>query len=191
MISPLATRSPTFFFHWTRVPSVISEPRVGIRNSTMRRAPKKIPRRRVDPCTAPTQLRASRFLRWPGASLKISLRSIEYPVLDCDIAEDLPFLDPLAFPRTQQIREGLHGIQHKPPFIQHDAFGPLSCGSIGDLGSCWQSALRQAFQHLGGPDNRHMDGFTEAENILLDQCQLLEAHLDRKIASRNHHPEFG
>jgi hypothetical protein len=68
--------------------------------------------------------------------VKISLGSLEYAVLGCNIAKDLPFLDPLAFPRTEQIREDFHGIQHKPSLIQHDALGSLSCGGIGNLGPC-------------------------------------------------------
>jgi len=136
-------------------------------------------------------LLASRFLRWPGADVQTSLGSIEYAVLGCDIAKDLPFLDPLAFPRTEQIRKDLYGVQHKPSFIQHDALGPLSCGSVSNLGSCGQSAFRQVLQHLRRPDHGHMGGVTEAENILLYQCQMLKAHLDREIASRNHHAESG
>jgi hypothetical protein len=62
-------------------------------------------------------LLASRLLRWPGVGVKASLGSIEYVVLGCDIAKHLPFLDPLALPRTEQIREDLHGVQHKPSLI--------------------------------------------------------------------------
>src|SRR5689334_21325435 len=35
MISPFFTRSPGFFFHATSLPSVMSEPRIGMTNSAM------------------------------------------------------------------------------------------------------------------------------------------------------------
>jgi len=50
---------------------------------------------------AHASLQAGRFLRRSGARVKTDPRAIEYAVLDCDIAEHLPFLDPLAFPRTE------------------------------------------------------------------------------------------
>lgn len=34
-----------------------------------------------------------------------------------------------------------------------------------------------------------MRGFADAENILLDQSQVLEADLDGQIPARDHHPE--
>jgi hypothetical protein len=39
MISPLVMRSPSFFFHCTKMPSVMSAPSVGIRNSAMMETP--------------------------------------------------------------------------------------------------------------------------------------------------------
>lgn len=122
--------------------------------------------------------------------MKTGLGSIEYAMLDGDVAKDLPFLDALAFPRTEQIREDLHGVQHKSSLIQHDALGPLPCSGIGNLGSGGQPAFREILKHLGGPDHRHMGGLTDAENIFLDQGQMFEAHLDGEVPSRNHDAEF-
>ena len=93
----------------------------------------------------------------------------------------------MLFHALEDINKKLDGAHDARAFVEHYAFRPATHDSVADFGATRGAGLREPFQYLCRPDNRHMCGFAEPQHFFLDLRQSLEAHFDGKIATRHHH----
>ncbi len=87
---------------------------------------------------------------------------------------------------SEDVRKNANSRDEVGSFIQHDAFGALTHGGIGNLRPRGNAFFCKSFQNLCGPNYGNVSGFADPKNFLLDLRQALIATFDREITAGNH-----
>src|SRR5271165_5637720 len=87
---------------------------------------------------------------------------------------------------VHQNTDGDYGIG---PLVQHDAFGALAHGGVGNFRARRHAFFLQCLQDLRGPDYGDVGSLANPKDLLLDLCEALIAAFHREIAAGDHDAE--
>ena len=71
-------------------------------------------------------------------------------------------------------------------FVEHDAFGALAHGRVGDFGTRRLARACEVVEDLGRPDDGDVGRFAEPQDFFLDFGEAFVAGFDREIAPGDH-----
>lgn len=92
---------------------------------------------------------------------------------------------------AQDVVQHVDRLYHVRSLVEHDALCPVGHRRVGNLSPRRQAVLRQALEHLGRPDYRHVGGFAEPQDLLLHLGQPLEATFHGEISTSDHDATAG
>jgi len=88
--------------------------------------------------------------------------------------------------RAEQFIQHADGLDHIGSLVEHHAFGAFGHCRIGQFSAGGEAFLGQGLQHLRRPDDGHMGGLADPENLLLQFGHAQVTGLDGQVAARNH-----
>src|SRR5579862_242470 len=87
---------------------------------------------------------------------------------------------------AQDVVEGLDGLNDEGTLVEHDAFGALSHGGVGNFRARWDAGAGEAFEDLRGPDDGDVRGFADPEYFFLHFGEALVAAFHGEVAAGDH-----
>jgi hypothetical protein len=105
---------------------------------------------------------------------------------EAEFAEHGGFLGLMCLHAAQDIVEGADGFEDMGALVEHDAFGAVAHGGVGDFGAGGHSLFCEGFEDLGGPDDGDMGSLADPEDFLLNFGESFEAAFDGEVAASDH-----
>jgi hypothetical protein len=77
------------------------------------------------------------------------------------------FLGLMGLHPPQNVVKHLDRMDNMWALIEHHALGSVPHGGVRDFGASRHSFLGERLEHLSGPDDRHVGGFADPQDLLL------------------------